>query len=577
MSSVRWVLPKRRARSAMRLARTEEERTAANTRCKQQCRERDRWLQRAPSDAAPLQHMVMPPYSVPQQMQMPYYQYSWPAAAMCTSSQQMQMPYYSWPAAAMCTPSPLLLPSLLPPAYAPRVLQATPVTERWLGVEQSSYKGDAPLPIMQQSVSQVHEATPVPAPPVETDEDRPDVRQLYVMQFGSCDRTLCKVFPSDAPDLLANFFEQVWNTGLQGGINPLHDTGKVREADVVEMKNAHVRLACNHFAYHEGCREAPPTGAIHGGWTAKAGAARVQSMRYKASDNTNRQLPYLWKIETAIEEHCPSLHNILAHLQYAMENMLLDKSPALWLRAFEAFGDLDLEEPHPGRLYKYGCYNQWVLNRNLLLGWHQDHFNEEEGTETLIVVERGPTGIQLVLISPMDGSRIVVASGDTTIGSRLAAVVGELHSIQHTAELAKGGGPSGPWGDRWSFGFYLAKQTLVRHVDCARAAGLATPSASGAGAVEPELAESLRGFGLPERAAHLRALQRGGWLAARYEAGPPWPLLSNALGKSIIPCEHKHPMKGFRKRFTGNVWPVKLHDTRASSKRPSRRSAFGSC
>ena len=69
-----------------------------------------------------------------------------------------------------------------------------------------------------------------------------------------------------------------------------------------------------------------------------------------------------------------------------------------------------------------------------------------QGLESLLTIEEGPTGFQLV-IQGTDGE-IAVASLDKAQGARMASVLAEFHSIKHRVELCSGTpiekGPDGP-------------------------------------------------------------------------------------------------------------------------------------
>ena len=64
-------------------------------------------------------------------------------------------------------------------------------------------------------------------------------------------------------------------------------------------------------------------------------------------------------------------------LQYCMEHLVLRTAPELWLRVYELWGDLDQDAPRYGRLYG-GMYNQFVVNKNLLLDDHEDDGNHPQ-------------------------------------------------------------------------------------------------------------------------------------------------------------------------------------------------------
>ena len=125
----------------------------------------------------------------------------------------------------------------------------------------------------------------------------------------------------------------------------------------------------------------------------------------------------------------------------------------------------------------------------------------------------------------------------------MAVIVAELNKLLHSVvRRSKNDALEGPWSDRWSIGFYISEASFTRHRDLATAAATSPPTSSDAAkSAPPRLARSLETFGLPERAARLRALQEGGWLANRYDAGPPWAHIAAALGEPLLPVTHAQP------------------------------------
>ena len=192
----------------------------------------------------------------------------------------------------------------------------------------------------------------------------------------------CKIFPFGAADgvlppesavLLLEGFQRIWAAADKYGIDAMAHTGKLRGKSVSDMKAQHGAMARRCLEWDG---QAPlPCGGLHGGWSAMPGGSETQSWRFMDGDGCEHQAPYFWKLEAAMSTHDPKLHEFVAALQYAMEYALLQAEPGLWLRSYEAFGDLDADSPGPGRLYETGMYNQWVLNRNLMLSPHKDHFN----------------------------------------------------------------------------------------------------------------------------------------------------------------------------------------------------------
>lgn len=133
--------------------------------------------------------------------------------------------------------------------------------------------------------------------------------------------------------------------------------------------------------------------------------------------------------------------------------------------------------------------------------------------------------------------------------------------------IAAGVAPDGPWATRWSVGFYLTSRAWRRHMVLAQARQAprrsTSPSSSAVG-----LAPCLQGYGLPPAAGGLRALQPGGWLAARYAAGEPWPLLSEALGKPVLPAQTGVQPSG--------VYHMKRRRTAGGARRPATRARLQS-
>lgn len=187
-----------------------------------------------------------------------------------------------------------------------------------------------------------------------------------------------RVFPSaEAAEALATALNELWQVCVDEGHEPLHNTGKVRGGRHEEMVSKHEALARARLGWDGESGSPPPCGAIHGGYTAMGGRAAVQGKRFRDVDGGERQAPYLWKVHQVLDAKAPWLNGVLAALQYAMEYMLLLDNPEVWLSCFELTGDLDAEAPAHGRLFESGLYNQFVVNRNLVLEEHTDHFNHE--------------------------------------------------------------------------------------------------------------------------------------------------------------------------------------------------------
>ena len=419
------------------------------------------------------------------------------------------------------------------------------------------------------------------SPPEPTPEGLPDLEPTpeaepycRVAHFGRlCGTAAGHVFDSaEAPALLASALERVWDACVAGGIDPLKDTGKVREDEREKQANTHAKLARNWLGWNDETRPLP-CGALHGGWTAKGGGAPQQRMRFVGAGGGAHQAPYLWKMDKLLDE---TAHNVLTCLQYSMEYMLLLDNPEAWLRAYELYGDLDADGPAYGRLYNQGLYNQLVINRNLVLCEHTDRFNHPDSVETLLVIETGPTGLRLAL--QLDGETTVVASRDGSAGARMAALSARLSQITHGVRVCEPeDAPPAPWSDRWSVGFYLSTDPFTQHRRFAEAAAARAPSPPAARAPSPptstSLAASLTGFGLPERAAGMRALQQGGWLAARYSRGAPWHHLGPALGQKAFDTGHGSAPGGIyvKKRPRGlGGRSGKVYNTRLSGGRTMR-------
>jgi len=212
-----------------------------------------------------------------------------------------------------------------------------------------------------------------------------------VYSFGATDGA----FPPEAPALLLQAFERIWAAAEKYGIDAIGNTGKLRGKSVKEMKSQHETMARSHLGWDG--KAALPCGGLHGGWSAMAGGSEKQSWRFLDQEGCEHQAPYFWKLEDAMTKHDPKLHEFVSALQYAMEYSLLQAHPELWLRSYESFGDLDAHSPGPGRLYRDGMYNQWVLNRNLMLSPHTDHLNIDKARSHPLLL---PCHTQHSIVSP---------------------------------------------------------------------------------------------------------------------------------------------------------------------------------
>ena len=363
----------------------------------------------------------------------------------------------------------------------------------------------------------------------------------------------------DVPDMLVALFNRIWAAALLEKIDPLNNTGKVRASDVVIKK--HGRLACKYLGWDKGDGTLPPCGAVHGGWCAMAGSTPQQMMRFRDTDRNETMAPFLWKVEKALTNHDAACHNAIAKLQYFVECLLLKHLPEVWLRQYSVFEDLSSKQPSVGRLYQTGAHNQWVMNRNLVLGVHRDHFNCLRAAESLIIIERGPTGIEFTIHAD-DAAPFVIRPNQEGTGARMTTLLAELHSIDHAAHV-QADVPEGQWQDRWSFSFYVNAASLsscLKH-SATFGTGREAPSES------PNFAPCFVGRGLPEHAAHLCALQPGGWLACRYGQGPPWPALSEVLGMPMIPTVQEPIGNTHAKRVSTKQQHVTCAETRSALKR----------
>ena len=195
-----------------------------------------------------------------------------------------------------------------------------------------------------------------------------------------------------------------------------------------------------------------------------------------------------------------------------------------------------------------------------------------QACEQLIIVETGPTGIELHITPPGGGEAIVIASRSDAPGCRMASIIAQLHTLPHA--VLKRRAEDGEWKDRWSLGFYITALSLKLHRECAEVAARSPPAPPPPPPPPPtspaELAPCLHGFGLPARAATLRALQPGGWLAKRYDIGLPWPMLCTALGGSPLPTENHAPDNAYKARRPKNGKVRQSHTTRQAAARPKR-------
>ena len=157
-----------------------------------------------------------------------------------------------------------------------------------------------------------------------------------------------------------------------------------------------------------------------------------------------------------------------------------------------------------------------------------------------MIIESGPTGLELNIYPEGQPPFSVASRDDANREPRMAMLLAEFSKLLHGVIRRLADAPDGPWDDRWSFGFYISESSFSRHSELATAAATATLTATPLPET-PRLARSLEGFGLPERASQLRALQDGGWLAKRYAARAPWPHVAAALGHPLIPIANAQP------------------------------------
>ena len=131
--------------------------------------------------------------------------------------------------------------------------------------------------------------------------------------------------------------------------------------------------------------------------------------------------------------------------------------------------------------------------------------------------------------------------------------------------------PDGKWGNRWSVGFYITHKAFAMHQRLGALLQEGAGSSVAHGARALGLAPSLMGFGLPDRAKELRALQPGGWLAERLSAGAPWPLLSDALGRPVLLSNPgTMPRAVYRQKSRRPKAPLRNTRSSASRKRTKR-------
>ena len=238
-----------------------------------------------------------------------------------------------------------------------------------------------PPPPPQQQQQQQPPPPLLPPPPPPPDQTSPlELEQQHhrhaapfcvVGEFGPD-----TIFPAEAAGQLVQGFQRVWAAAECHEMDAMAHVGLLRGKSLKAMTAAHGTMARHRLGWQEPATL--PCGGLHGGYSAMAGASATQSFRFEDSDGNERQGPFLWKLDEALSTHDPEMHSFAAALQYALEHVLLRADPERWLRQYELFRDLDVEAPAPGRLYRDGMYNQYVLNRNLLLDEHTDHLNHEE-------------------------------------------------------------------------------------------------------------------------------------------------------------------------------------------------------
>lgn len=270
-----------------------------------------------------------------------------------------------------------------------------------------------------------------------------------------------------------------------------------------------------------------------------AGGSDVQSWRLVDAEGVARQAPFLWRVENALDTEHPELHNFLGALQFTMECALLQHSPATWLRCQVLHKDLDASHPRPYRLYHTGLFNQWVLNRNLVLGAHADRFNHRGGIEVVLIVEDGPTEIELQINTGVNERLAVSSRRSEGSGPWVALVLAELHSIVHRVTQVED--IRADWGDRWSISFYMSAGVLGRSRSLSIDTAISPPM--------NQLATIFKDRGLPAMAHGFAALQEGGWLASRYEeGGDALCALASSLGVGPLSRKHSHASGTFRER-----------------------------
>ena len=197
---------------------------------------------------------------------------------------------------------------------------------------------------------------------------------MHISGYGFDNLAHKVVFPNpQAPQLIAGGLSRLFDAAIAYGIDPLRNLGASRSVNFV--KEMHSRIARDHLGYDGICEF--PCGAIHGGYASLPGVhGEEQQYRFK-KDGKVHMAPYEWRIHKAIKELDPHLDIVMSRLQYAMEYLVLLNDPCTWLRVQELWGDLLEESPRYGRLYG-GAYNQFVVNKNLLLDAHYDYTNHPE-------------------------------------------------------------------------------------------------------------------------------------------------------------------------------------------------------
>ena len=310
---------------------------------------------------------------------------AWPRASTIGAIGSHAIALGTFPSTSPSVPfAPMVLPLVLPTALPMAMVEGQSFR---LGRGVPSHTEEASCDSGRVDAP-AHLPSATDAPPDAADSASADrAHFLRVAQYGAPDELHESVFPdAEAPALIAGALERLWAAALTGGVCPQRNVGGRAPADVVRE---HRGIARRHLGYEDG--GVFPCGAVHGGYSLMGGAHGFEQQWRFNFNGQQLMAPYGWKIHRAIREHDPQLDVVLSRLAYAMEHLLLRAAPHLWLQCQDLWGDLDSTKPTFGRLYD-SFNNQFVVNKNLLLGWHNDDANHPDAsTRTPLPARPTPT------------------------------------------------------------------------------------------------------------------------------------------------------------------------------------------